>query len=174
MVFYTLCVTLARSQQASCQQVTSLQICCCHDDLWRSQNAWKHSFDRECWKDPTAPPTPRSTIILFNHMQGTRWEIAEDCRESSQAVTAKSWGKKHVTLSQITSASLLNFFPQLGLLCRQDWSSEFLSLSLSSKLLKLVYYLSQQENIKLLERSSKGNKEYTETGSLGDTLLVSI
>lgn len=87
-------------------------------------------------------------------MQGTRWEIAEHCRESSQAVTAKSRGKKHVTLSQITSASLLNFFPQLGLLCRQDWSSVSESLSLI-QVAQASLYLSQQENIKLLEAAAK-------------------
>lgn len=63
----------------------------------------------------------------------------------------------------------------MDLLCKQDWSSEILSLSLSLiQVAQASLYLSQQENIKFLERSSKGNKEYTQAGSLGDFSPVSI
>lgn len=52
---------------------------------------------REIVEKSPLPPPQVAVIILFNHMQGIRWEITEDCRESSQAVTANSSGKKHVT-----------------------------------------------------------------------------
>lgn len=57
---------------------------------------------------------------------------------------------------------------QTGLVFRV---SESLSLT---QVAQASFFLSQQETIKLLERSSKGNKEYTDTGSSGDALLVSI
>lgn len=70
-----------------------------------------------------------------------------------------------------------NLSPQTGLLCQWDWASESQSSSVLSKLLKLVLVFPnriQLENIKPLGCSSTGNKEYTETGSLGEALLIQI
>lgn len=78
-------------------------------------------------------------------------------------------------LAHSTHASLFNFFPPMGFPAdRTGLEFESLCLSLVFKLGKLVLDFPNRirlENIKLLECGSKGNKEYTETGSLGESLL---
>ena len=45
-------------------------------------------------KKLSAPIRPHQVpIILFNYIQGARGETADDCRESTQAITAKSRGR---------------------------------------------------------------------------------
>lgn len=123
-------------------------------------------------KNPSAPLPQKYWSYCITTSQDWR-VITEDCRESSQ-VSLQRAGNEACDLAHVTHFTLKLLlsngpFLQVGLVFR--------FLRLLSKLLKLVLVFPnkiQLENIKLLECGSKENKQYTETGNLGDSLLVQI